>query len=288
MSEQTESTMSQPHGVGSRLKARREQMGLAIEQVAAQLKLAKKQIEAIESDHYSSLPGNTFARGFVRNYAKLLGMDAAPLLADLEGLLPTERAQVALPSVREEVGVSLGSTLPRVSSSSRLPAVVAGVIGFGLVFGGVWWYLQQPVSPQLDTPPVEVVAPVDPVAEVASPVSSTASATASQVAVAVVPTPAAAAATVTPTVTPAATPTPATSGELRLVARGETWVQIFDADGRRVISEVIPAGGERFVSGRAPYRLKIGNAPQTRLYLRGKEVDLAPYTQVNVAAFELK
>ncbi|TJZ76293.1 RodZ domain-containing protein [Chitiniphilus eburneus] len=281
MTEQTESTTSLPQGVGARLKARREQMGLAIEQIAAQLKLAKKQIEAIEADHYNSLPGNTFARGFVRNYAKLLGMDAAPLLADLEGLLPTERVQVALPSVREEVGVSLGGSLPR-SGSSRWPAVLAGLVAFACVFGGVWWYLQQPVNPQLDTPPVEVVAPVpvDPVGEAASQAVAAASAVAPQPVVTAVPGPVVASA--------APTPTAVMSGDLRIAAQAETWVQITDADGRRMISEVIPAGAERYVSGRAPYRIKIGNAPKTQLYLRGKQVDLVPYTQVNVAAFELK
>ncbi|UXY14255.1 helix-turn-helix domain-containing protein [Chitiniphilus purpureus] len=268
--QQTESTISQ--GVGPRLKARREQMGLAIDQVANQLKLARKQIEAIEADHYETLPGNTFARGFVRNYAKLLELEAAPLLADLEGLLPTERIQSALPSVREEEGFSLEHAG---RGNTAWPALLVGIVAFLAVFGGVWWYLQQPASPQLDVPNATLELPEAPQTHAASmAVEPAASA------------PAASAPQLTVASTPAAQA--ASQAELRLSALAESWVQITDADGKRVLSEVLPAGAERNVAGRAPYRVKIGNAPQTRLYLRGKPVDLAPYTKVNVAAFELK
>jgi len=283
MSEHFESTPAPvppppPQSVGARLRARREELGLTIEQAGAQLKLGKKQIDAIEADHFESLPGNTFARGFVRNYAKLLGLDAAPLLADLELLLPRERLQSALPAVKEEVRFNVGGG--GASGGGGAAGVLAGVVAFVAVVGGVWWYLQQPVSPQLDVVPNQVIElPEAPIASLASAV----------VASAVASTPVAVAASVAG-VTPTPQPTPVVVGadELRFVAQGETWVQVHDASGQRVLSEVIPAGGERTVAGKRPFSIKIGNAPQTRLFLKGQPVDLAQYTKVNVATFELK
>ncbi|WP_255990505.1 RodZ domain-containing protein [Chitinolyticbacter albus] len=293
MSEHFESTPAPlpvpPQSVGARLRARREALGLTVEQAGAQLKLGKKQIDAIEIDHFESLPGNTFARGFVRNYAKLLGLDAAPLLADLERLLPKERLQSALPAVKEELGFNLAGGSAS-GSGGGMAGVLVGVATFAAVVGGVWWYLQLPVSPQLDVVPnqvIEMPAPVAPIANVASSLAASVVASAPVAVVASVaddrlsPTP-------TPTPTPTLTPVSVGTDELRFVAQGETWVQVHDAAGQRILSEVIPAGGERTVSGKRPFTIKIGNAPQTRLFLKGQPVDLAQYTNVNVATFELK
>lgn len=65
---------------GRHLAARREELGMTIEQVANQLNLAPRQIQAIEADDYAALPGIASIRGFIRAYAKLLKIDAAPLL----------------------------------------------------------------------------------------------------------------------------------------------------------------------------------------------------------------
>jgi cytoskeleton protein RodZ len=68
---------------GRQLAARREDMGMSVEQAASQLNLAPRQIQAIEADNYAALPGMATARGFVRAYAKLLRIDPAPLLASI-------------------------------------------------------------------------------------------------------------------------------------------------------------------------------------------------------------
>lgn len=79
--------------VGQILRAARLNRGLSVEDVARQLRLSVRQIAALEEDEYSKLVSNTFLRGFVRNYAKLLQIDASPLLQQLEELLPSAPAQ---------------------------------------------------------------------------------------------------------------------------------------------------------------------------------------------------
>lgn len=66
--------------LGNRLVALREARGWSIEQVATQLNLAPRQIRALECDNYAILPSIAIVRGFIRAYAKLLKVDAVPLL----------------------------------------------------------------------------------------------------------------------------------------------------------------------------------------------------------------
>src|SRR5207249_6781224 len=68
-------------GAGAQLRATREAFGLSLEEVAQQLKLAPRQVIALEDEDFAQLPGRTFVRGFARNYARLLNLDGDQLLA---------------------------------------------------------------------------------------------------------------------------------------------------------------------------------------------------------------
>jgi cytoskeleton protein RodZ len=70
-------------GPGARLRLAREAAGLSLDQVAQQLKLAPRQVRALEDEDFAQLPGRTFARGFVRNYARLMNLDGDELLSML-------------------------------------------------------------------------------------------------------------------------------------------------------------------------------------------------------------
>ena len=78
-------------GPGELLRAARLEQGLSIEDVARQMRLSVRQVTALEEDDYTKLASGTFLRGFVRNYAKLLQMDAAPLLQRLGSPFPHRR-----------------------------------------------------------------------------------------------------------------------------------------------------------------------------------------------------
>ena len=68
---------------GAQLARQREARGWTVAEVAAQLNLAARQIKALENDDYAALPGMAIVRGFIRAYAKLLKIDATPLLASM-------------------------------------------------------------------------------------------------------------------------------------------------------------------------------------------------------------
>lgn len=71
-------------GFGARLKAGREEKNLAVADVAAKLKLTGRQVEALEAEDLSHLPSEVFVRGFVRNYARLVDVDADSLIAPVD------------------------------------------------------------------------------------------------------------------------------------------------------------------------------------------------------------
>ncbi|OAI52655.1 hypothetical protein AYO46_05185, partial [Betaproteobacteria bacterium SCGC AG-212-J23] len=88
MTETTEATVPaavppSPSGVGAELARAREERGLALTDVAQQLKFAARQLEALEQERFEQLPGGTFVRGMVRAYSRLLKIDAEPLLGRL-------------------------------------------------------------------------------------------------------------------------------------------------------------------------------------------------------------
>ena len=75
---------------GKTLQSQREALGWSVEQVADQLKLATRQVVALEAGDYAALPSPAVTRGFVRAYAKLLKIDAAPLVSMIELNMPPE------------------------------------------------------------------------------------------------------------------------------------------------------------------------------------------------------
>lgn len=108
-------TGKQPHpgvqqtsGTGSILREAREKLGLTVAEVAAQIKFAPRQIEALEADDYANLPEVAFLRGFVRSYAKILRLDAEALLANLPQAkaavpeLPQAPSRMPFPSGQSE------------------------------------------------------------------------------------------------------------------------------------------------------------------------------------------
>ncbi len=73
-----------------------------------------------------------------------------------------------------------------------------------------------------------------------------------------------------------------------LVFDRESWVEIKDADGRIVFSQLNPPGSRRNVVGEAPFSIIIGNATGVKLRYNNADVDLAPYTRTDVARLTLK
>lgn len=108
---------NQPGIPGKTLQSQREAMGWSVEQVADQLKLAPRQVVALEAGDYASLPSPAVTRGFVRVYAKLLKIDAAPLVSMIELNMPPE----AQAGAQAPAGAVRRDQRPAAFSETRFP-----------------------------------------------------------------------------------------------------------------------------------------------------------------------
>jgi cytoskeleton protein RodZ len=72
-------------------------------------------------------------------------------------------------------------------------------------------------------------------------------------------------------------------GVIKMRFRGKSWVEVRDARGKVLLSGVNDAGSETEVSGRPPFRVVVGNAPEVRLFFNDRELSLEPHMREAVA-----
>ena len=126
---------------GKVLAAQREAMGWTVEQVADQLKLAVRQVVALEAGDYASLPSPAVTRGFVRAYAKLVRVDPAPLVAQIAIDTPGQ-AEVNNAAVRRPAPASFSQAkFPSHGKRSALPlGWIAAAVAVVAVGAGAWHF----------------------------------------------------------------------------------------------------------------------------------------------------
>lgn len=288
---------------GALLRAAREKQGLHIAALAAAIKVAPRKLDALENDRYDELPDATFTRALAQTVCRTLKVDPQPVLA----LLP-----VAEPAVLDTVSGALNAPFRDRSSREDGAGLAAAAVrpmvwaGVGLlVAAAVVYYapahlLQSaPEAVRVAANAASAVLPSRTAAPEPAPATVTTIVTevapqASPSPVAAVPAPAVSlppSSTVTAMAeapldaAPAATLTPRL---VQLRAEGDSWVEARDARGQVVFSRIVQRGENVGFDGVPPIRLTVGNAPATRVSLRGKVVDLGPSTRENVARIELQ
>lgn len=286
--------------VGELLIAARERWNYSAADIARQLRLALRQIEALEANHFDALPGNTFVRGFIRNYAKAVQEDPEALLAAYEQMRPApELLEFNAPT--EHIDFNQRPTPKWVWYSGAL-IVLALAIPVGIYLA---LHDEEVAKPHAATTSIGHVAlPASAVMQSQSLAANTSAVLATSALA-----PSAASATVaTPVVSPAASAQPsppgaaasnavtaaaaapgdATSSKVSMKFEGDAWVEVRDRKGKKIFSQLNLSGSAQTVEGQAPFSLVVGNAAQVRIAYNGKPVDLAPYIKVNVARLTLE
>lgn len=296
---------------GAQLKAQREALGWSIEQVADQLKLAPRQVTALEQGDSAALPNPAVVRGFVRAYAKVVKLDPVPLVAMIE--INTGPAVEAAP-VRREISATFSeskfpSLTQRSSSKAGWVAGAVVIVALGAAFGAYkLGYIpptllmhadketasaasapsSAPVETTLVKPDQELSplqSPSVPLISVPAPADGSGAAAAAATTTAPAPAPAGtppvetAAAPVTAaaaTPTPAATPAPASAaGALVLTATQDSWIQIRpSAAGAPAVSRMLKAGSSETFDIAGPALLVVGKPGGVQATLRGAPLPL--------------
>lgn len=293
---------------GRTLREARERLGLSVAEVANQIKFATRQIDALEADNFQQLQGATFLRGFVRSYAKILHLDAQPLLE----LLPLDK-----PVTQQMAPASVEVPFPAVLSARRQNLIWLGaalllamaVVGFGL------WQSSPPsslyemtagkspeksreepietpislptelkIASDLPVPEESVVSSVPVIPKVESaPATATVQSSVPAKKIPATKIPASQAAPQIQSPKSASLPDKSKTGaapqtsSLRLVFGEESWTEIRDRDGKIISSQVNQPGSELRLKGHPPFAMLIGHALSVHLYQDDEEVDLKPY-----------
>jgi cytoskeleton protein RodZ len=126
---------------GATLAAQREAMGLTVEQIADQLKLAPRQVVALEQGDFASLPNMAVTRGFIRAYAKVVRLDPAPLVAQIAvtpSVTPTEHTPIKREKIPTTFSQSRFPTLASRQSKTKV-WLIGGVVALAVIAGAGAW-----------------------------------------------------------------------------------------------------------------------------------------------------
>jgi cytoskeleton protein RodZ len=272
--------------VGDELKSAREAQGISIEQAAERLRLMNRQIAAMESDNFTALGQPVFARGFVRNYARMLGLDAEALVARLDKSgIPLSIKAENLPL--EEPGSLLTSPwfLGGVAVLVILIAVPVGLyiwLNSGEELRPAGQAAEPPQSAMpvaTQPPPLPMVAPMQP-GNAVNPGAAE-------------PVPPKDAITLKPI--PPAQPEqsqnpPVMQSIIKLDFDEDARVDISEANSGKVLMQREgKAGSSVTLTGTPPFSFEIDNAAHVTMTYNGRPLDLTPYIDDDkVARFNLE
>jgi cytoskeleton protein RodZ len=290
--------------VGLQLRLAREARGLSLGEAATALKLSPPQVEALETNDWFQWP-RTVTRGFVRNYARYLELDAGPFMTELD--------HVPMPQGHELVmGADSSVNMPREGRRDRRDyvRVVAGLIVLALALlayffvpAEMWQSTLDSIKtlvsereaapdtaqPNIGQPP-EIV-PAAPESATVAAIAAIATTAIAPIAIATAPVPDTAS-TLTPSHGVIAQILPVDSapaapvagipaapssadGTLTFSFAQPAWVEVRDGKGQVIFSQINPAGSQRDIVGQPPFALVIGNASHVALQYKDKPVDLS-------------
>lgn len=243
----------QVRGIGARLRSAREKKALTVLQAAEKLHVDARLLQSLEAEEFSALGAGVYLRGHLRRYAELVGESPAQLQQLYEETTPT--AQPDLTRVPRSA--------PAADSSRLLVPALLILVGFALA-GILWWVLT------LQMGKASAVHASQPgAAGTAAPITAAPSA---GVAAAAAAPPEA-----SPAAPAAASEGPAlTTGQAQLALKffAASWVEVYDAGGRRLLHGVEAPYSVRTLAGAAPLRVVLGNAPGVALRVNGQAVAL--------------
>ena len=283
----SEPSASPPPQLGELLIAARERWDLSAADLARQLRLGLRQVQALEENRFEDLPGNTFVRGFVRNYARVVQTDPAVFLAAYEQHKP----QLQQPSIEhnaEHIAFQR-KTPPKwvwYLIALLLLALVTPLLIYLVLHDDD--AAPKPFKPASSSTPSKLntilesagVVPMTlPPPQAVLQQASSNAASATQATLPIAP----------EKPLPAVTTTPV-SGEanIQLSFDGDAWVEIRDQSGKIVFSQLNRRGDVQVVTGKRPFAVVVGNAGKVRIAYNGKPFDFTPFVNVSVARFKLE
>ena len=305
---------------GSALQSAREAKNMMVEEAARQLHLNTHQILAMEQDNFAKLPEPMITRGFIRNYARLLDVDSAPLLQAYRVKMP-ETGQPKISLTSEHIVIKNNK-----KKSYAMYLLIALVL---IVSMAAWWFYTDETRTKIasmtnqsnneviddhasdrfaltsqdatsEALPPQALPVAERLAETTNLVTSSADGS--------VPVGSSAVDTATvqmPIKPEVLKPEPITSTtgkpeiikleavkpaneSITLNATQQTWVQVQNTTGDVIYERTIAAGGTENFDFKPPAKVIIGNASGAQLFYKNQPIDLLIRAKNNVARITLE
>lgn len=263
---------------GENLRREREKRKITLDQISQSTKIGTRMLQALEEDKFSQLPGGIFNKGFVRAYARCVGLDEEQTVADY--LEASGEAPPVLPEIPQQ------QPAPRIIEASieapRRPlpwGLFAALLLLAALALSLWSHRQKkesaapPPAPQpAATRPSVGATPPAPALPVARATSSPPAAKTPSTP----PSPQSVKPAIAPGTAPGAAKTPAepppAGGFLvNIQAREDSWT-VITSDGRTVYSGLLAAGDQRTIRGQQEIVVRSGNAGGVDLFFNGKKI----------------
>jgi cytoskeleton protein RodZ len=234
--------------LGEELRRLREEKGISLRQVSDATHIGSRFLQAIESDNYSSLPGGIFNRGFVRSYARYLGLNEEQALLLYNQQLEAQggeapRATPKFEGIEEEVSSPWGSV--------ALILLILAILGAGIFTAYRYFRGSAPVEG-------EVTAEQTPSPAASLTASPAASPNASLEA----------------SPSPSLAPAPSDALRLQLQAKdGEVWISV-KPDATQTVQALLKPGESREFVATDKLVLTLGNLPSLSIKLNGRDARL--------------
>ena len=223
--------------LGEEFRSAREARGLTLSDVAEQIHIRSVYLNAIENEDWTAIGAPVYVRGFIRTYARFLGLDAEDAVAMFNRYAPVERAVAAMPLVS---GDERGGSVP---SLGAILGVLVAVLLVGFVGYEYWQYLQGTTARQ----PVASLSAQPLGADAGSPSAAPSAESSSE---------------------PSAAPTPVPHHQLAVHLTQRSWLRV-TVDGTTQLEGIYPAGTTRTFSGTAA-DVRVGNAGGVVLTVDGR------------------
>lgn len=293
--------------VGHILRRARIAKGMSIDDVSRQLRISVQQVEAIEKEDFGKLPGRTFLRGFIRNYANLVQLDSTPLLQMLPESVPVISTYERTPLTNKQISFSSN----RESSGNNRLIII--IILFAVILGayfaseyGIWnktsdsSAMNNEVKKTTEKASVEIQLPLSPTIKNATNTQTNKAPEPSiqinneksQNVESGVKTEALAVSTENKSIVQdMEKPAAASSdlGNLYFKFTADSWIKVVDGKGVSIFEQLKKGGSEQIVVGKRPLSIVLGNASGVNLTYNDQEINIPSYKrQDGTARFTLK
>lgn len=246
--------------VGSILRRERESQGRAISEIAAELCVTQRYLQAIENDDTAGVPGIFFFKNFARQYAAILGVDRGLIQPALDAIQTPE-------DTPPSPAICVPNRLVQASNRRHIPDIPMGwsVVGLVVVLlgcSGIYaWWKRAPQAP-VRAATVAVSQPVGPVPVVIAPAPSSSSNAQQGVQQG--------AQSITQSVAQTAVQAGEASGVvLKLSATERTWLSI-SSNGKEIFAGILQPSESKTLTGLDRATMKVGNAGGIEVLWNGK------------------